>query len=99
MEPNESENVRKNIFLAYCPSWICDADRHRSDPEWLQTLNREQRIIMRSYEKGYDRTKPPKEDFPLFLDRESGLDHDIGADLGVPLGIRKRRTKAEELSG
>lgn len=97
VEPNESDVVRKNIFLAYCPSWICEADRHQCEPEWLKTLNREQRIIMRSYSHGYARTKPPKDDFPLFLDRETGLDSDpeIYAD-GVPLHIRKRRVAHEQ---
>ena len=76
VEPNQSEVVRKNIFLAYCPSWIVAADHLRSDPNWLATLNREQRIIMRDYDYAYDHTKPPAQDFPLFLDRETGLDHD-----------------------
>ena len=76
VEANESNVVRKNIFLAYCPSWIVAADHLRSDPQWLETLNREQRIIMRDYDYAYDHTKPPAQDFPLFLDRETGLDHD-----------------------
>jgi hypothetical protein len=78
VEPNESDVVRKNIFLAYCPSWVVAADRLQNDPEWLKTLNREPRIIMRSYRYAYDHTKPPAEDFPLFLDRDTGLDHDPG---------------------
>ncbi len=87
----------RNRPLAYCPSWICEADRHRSSPDWLATLNREQRIIMRSYAKGYDRTKPPARDFPLFLDRETGSDTDPDADPRVPLQSRKRRTMHEKL--
>ncbi|MDX1932780.1 MAG: phytanoyl-CoA dioxygenase family protein [Capsulimonadales bacterium] len=78
VEPNESDIVRKNFFLAYCPSWVVAADRLRNDPEWVKTLRREQRIILRSYEYAYDHTKPPASDFPLFLDRETGLDHDPG---------------------
>lgn len=78
VEPNESDVVRKNIFLAYCPSWIVPADRLQSDPEWLKSLNREQRIIMRSYSHAYDHAKPPASEFPLFLDRDTGLDHDPG---------------------
>jgi hypothetical protein len=62
--------VRKNIFLAYCPSWIVAADHLHSDPDWIKTLNREQRIIMRNYTYAYDHTKPPAADFPLFLDRK-----------------------------
>lgn len=78
VEPNTVDTVRKNFFLAYCPSWVVAADRLQNDPEWLKTLNREQRIIMRSYSYAYDHTKPPAADFPLFLDRETGLDHDPG---------------------
>jgi hypothetical protein len=78
VEPNETDVVRKNLFLAYCPSWIVAADRLQNDAEWLKTLNREQRIIMRSYTHAYDHTKPPASDFPLFLDRDTGLDHDPG---------------------
>ena len=96
VEPNESDVTRKNIFLAYCPSWVCEADRHQSSPQWLETLNREQRIMMRSYSNGYARTKPPAEDFPLFLERETGSDSDPDADERVPLDIRKRRTMHEK---
>ena len=66
------------------------------DEAWLKSLTREQRIVMRSYRNPYDRTKPPADDFPLYLDRETGLDHDLDADLEVPLAIRKRRVKVEE---
>ncbi|GIX07496.1 MAG: hypothetical protein KatS3mg115_1899 [Candidatus Poribacteria bacterium] len=99
VEPNESDVARKNIFLAYCPSWVCEADRFQCDPEWLKTLNREQRIIMRSYRGAYDRTKPPAEDFPLFLDRETGADSDPEANPQVALHRRKRRTWVEKTMG
>jgi hypothetical protein len=93
--PNESDVSRYNLFYTYCPSWVCEADRLACDPEWLAGLSREQRIIMRSYEHPYDRTKPRDTEFPLYLDRETGLDHDPDADLEVPLGIRRRRTTVE----
>ncbi len=96
VEPNETDTVRKNIFLAYCPSWICEADRHQSTPEWLETLNREQRIIMRSYDSGYARTKPPASEFPLFLDRETGEDADEGSLQHVSPRRRKRMTTIEK---
>ncbi len=97
VEPNTSETVRKNIFYAYCPAWITAADRILSDPEWLQTLTREQRIIMRSYDNAYSHAKPPASEFPLFLDRDSGADHDEDAyQEHVELHRRKRRTKAEQ---
>ena len=95
VEPNHSDVVRKNIFLAYCPSWVCEADRHKSDPDWLATLNREQRIIMRSYDGGYARTKPPASEFPLFLDRETGEASD-GVGSEVALHRRKRLTPLEQ---
>lgn len=98
VEPNESDVVRKNIFLAYCPSWIVAADHLRSDPEWLATLNREQRIIMRDYDYAYDHTKPPARDFPLFLDRDSGLDYDPGKYREHVAKNRRKRMLAHEKS-
>jgi hypothetical protein len=47
VDVNESEVTRYNLFYTYCPSWVCEADRLDCDPEWLKTLTREQRIIMR----------------------------------------------------
>ncbi|MDH4471516.1 MAG: phytanoyl-CoA dioxygenase family protein [Fluviicola sp.] len=93
VEPNNSTKTRKNIFLAYCPSWVCEADRFQSDPEWLKSITREQRIIMRSYFTGYERTRPPAEDFPLFLDREDSAPQ---MDLHMDLRDRKRKLKIEE---
>jgi hypothetical protein len=98
VEPNESDMVRKNIFLAYCPSWVVAGDHLRSDPEWLETLNREQRIIMRDYDNAYDHTKPPARDFPLFLDRDSGLDHDPGVYPAHVAHSRRKRMLAHEKS-
>jgi hypothetical protein len=99
VEPNESDVTRKNLFLAYCPSWITSADRLISDPAWLSTLTREQQIIMRSYEHAYANAKPPAEHFPLFLDRETGLDHDP-ARYADHVGVerRKRLTWHEKLA-
>lgn len=97
VEPNTSETVRKNIFYAYCPAWVMAADRVLSDPEWLESLSREQRIIMRSYENSYSHAKPPASEFPLFLDRDTGSDHDEGTyPQHVQLHRRKRMTKAEQ---
>jgi ectoine hydroxylase-related dioxygenase (phytanoyl-CoA dioxygenase family) len=100
VEPNDTDVVRQNIFLAYCPSWIVAGDRLQSDPEWLQTLNREQRIIMRSYIHAYDHAKPPASDFPLFLDRDTGLDHDPERYRDhVKLHRRKRLLAHEKVNG
>jgi hypothetical protein len=96
VEPNESDVVRKNIFLAYCPSWVVAADHLRSNPEWLSTLNREQRIIMRDYDYAYDHSKPPARDFPLFLDRDTGLDHDPDKYHDRVIKSRRKRMLAHE---
>jgi hypothetical protein len=97
VEPNESDTIRKNLFMAYCPAWVTAADRLSSDPAWLETLNREQRIIMRSYEWSYHNAKPPAKEFPLFLDRDTGLDSDEGTYRDhVQLQRRKRLTAAEK---
>lgn len=96
VEPNEFDVTRYNIFIAYCPAWLTPADRVLSDPAWLESLNREQRIIMRSYDNAYHNAKPPAEDFPLFLDRETGADRDADRyQEHVALHRRKRLTKAE----
>lgn len=88
-----------NLYLSYCPSWIPTYDRNTSDPAWLATLNREQRIIMRSYENARSHAKPPPEDFPLFLDRETGADRepDKYRD-AVRLLHRKRTARWETLA-
>jgi len=99
VEPNESDITRYNIFMAYCPAWVTPADRLQSDPKWLKTLNREQRIIMRSYNQAYYNAKPPASEFPLFLDRETASDCDENAyHKHVKLHRRKRRTTAEKLN-
>ena len=99
VEPNESDVVRYNIFVAYCPSWVTPADRFHSSPKWLETLNREQRIIMRSYNHAYHNAKPPASEFPLFLDRETGADTDTGKYLDhVQRHRRKRQIMPERLT-
>ena len=96
VQANNSDVTRKNIFIAYCPAWLTNADRHNSDPAWLETLNREQRIIMRSYDHAYSNAKPPASEFPLFLNRD-GSDRDEGVYQDhVALGRRKRITQAEK---
>jgi hypothetical protein len=97
VEPNESDVLRKNFFFAYCPAWLVAQDRYTSDPAWLETLTRERRILMRSYAYPYANAKPPAEDFPLFLDRDTGADRDAGAYHGrVSLDRRKRRVAHEQ---
>ncbi len=96
VEPNESDVTRKNIFYAYCVAWMCPQDRFQNDPEWLKTLTRERRIIMRSYRYPYDNAKPPAEDFPLYLDRDTGLDRDPGVYQDHVLLNRRKRKVAHE---
>jgi len=97
VEPNASNSIRKNLYFSYCPSWVTSGDRHRSDPQWLATLNREQRIIVRDYDEPYHYAKPPAEDFPLFLTREEGLDRDRGLYRDdVPLHLRHRPTTIQK---
>ena len=69
--PNRSDTTRINLYLGYSPSWLPTSDRNTSDPVWLASLNREQRIIMRSYPDAHSHAKPPVEDVPLFLDRDA----------------------------
>ena len=91
VEPNETDVVRKNLFITYSPSWIVPGDRYLSTKEWVTALPRERRIIMRSYRYAYSHAKPPPDDFPLFLDRETGLDRDPGCYKDhVKLERRKR---------
>ena len=99
VDENLSDTTRRNIFVSYCPSWIVQADRHHSTSEWLSGLPREQRIIMRSYGYAYENAKPPPDDLPLFLDRESAMDADPGRYRDhVRLYRRKRLTWHEKLS-
>jgi hypothetical protein len=96
VEANETDVVRKNIFITYCPSWIVPGDRYTSNEEWLSTLSRERRIIMRSYTYPYQHAKPPADDFPLYLDRKTGEDHDAGLYREhVVLERRKRKLPDE----
>ena len=63
-------------------------------------LNRMQRIIMRSYESAFSHAKPPPEDYPLFLDRDTGADREPGLYREhVRLLHRKRTTEWERFRG
>lgn len=96
VEPNRSAVTRKNMFLSYGPSWVCGYDRH--DRDWAAAIPREQRIIVRAYDhdpKLY--TRPPEEDLPLFLDRETRLDWDDDTDRKIDRFKWRRLTYHEEL--
>jgi hypothetical protein len=96
---NKTDQIRRNIFMTYAPAWICPEDRFYNDAEWLDTLNREQRILMRSYAHyPYANCKPPPDDCPLFLDRDTVEDRDpVGYRAHVELHRRKRTTFHEKL--
>jgi hypothetical protein len=93
---NQSERTRLNLYLGYSPSWLPTSDRATSDPAWLATLNREQRIIMRSYAAPFAHAKPPAEDYPLFLERETGADREPGRYRDHIRLIHRKRTTAAE---
>lgn len=98
VEANDTDQVRCNIFLTYSPSWIVSEDRHCDEADWVESLPRERRILMRAHPWPYGNQKPPARDFPLFLDRETGADRDVGVYRDhVELHRRKRRTWAEGL--
>ena len=99
VEENHSDIIRRNMFITYSPAWITNGDRHHSDPEWLDTLTRERRILMREYKTPYENAKPPGAHFPLYLDRETGADRDPEKYRDhVELHRRKRETWAEKAS-
>ena len=95
--PNEGATNRLNLYLGYCPSWLPTSDRNMSDPAWLARLNREQRIIMRSYPQAFSHAKPPPEDYPLFLDRDTGADRESDRYRDHVRLLHRKRTTAWEL--
>ena len=75
LSPDEIQRYTDAIErVAHADPKFRAADRILSDPEWIRTLSREQRIIMRSYDQAYNPAKPPATEFPLFLDRDTGSD-------------------------
>jgi hypothetical protein len=95
---NDNAVARVNLYLGYSPSWLPTSDRNTSDPAWLAGLNREQRIIMRSYADAFTHAKPPPTDYPLFLERETGTDREPGRYREhIRLFHRKRTTAGERL--
>jgi ectoine hydroxylase-related dioxygenase (phytanoyl-CoA dioxygenase family) len=94
--PNSSATTRLNMYLGYSPSWLPTTDLTASDSAWLASLNREQRIVMRSYRNAFSHAKRPPDDYPLFLDRKTGRDRepDVYRD-HVRLLHRKRATAWE----
>lgn len=96
--PNDSETIRKNVFLEYAPSWVVSGDHTLSDPEWLAGLSRRQRIIMRSYSNPNDLVKLPSDDVPILpfeeIERRGGSAPRDYADQ-VPISLRKFATRAE----
>jgi ectoine hydroxylase-related dioxygenase (phytanoyl-CoA dioxygenase family) len=94
--PNHSTTTRVNMYLGYSPSWLPTSDRNTSDEAWLAGLNREQRILMRSYAQAHSHAKPPPEDFPLFLARDTGADREPGRYRDHIRLFHRKRTTAWE---
>jgi ectoine hydroxylase len=96
VDENLSDRRRINIFYEYGPAWITASDRWRSNLAWLQSLNREQRILMRDYDFPNSLIKPPAADVPLFDLRpsEADLDSTLFRDSVEPR-LRSRRTWLE----
>lgn len=94
--PNRSDENRLNLYLGYAPSWLPTTDRATSDPTWLAALSREQRIIMRSYPTPFGHAKPPADDYPLFLDRETGAEPEIERYRDHVRLLHRKRTTAWE---
>ncbi|MDQ0946032.1 phytanoyl-CoA dioxygenase family protein [Streptomyces sp. V1I1] len=94
---NRSEITRLNAFFEYGPSWIVTSDRVRSDPEWVSSLTRTRRILMRDYEHPNNMIKLPSADVPLFLPRPGETDpHQGRYQDHVPLALRRRSTWLEQ---
>jgi len=94
--PVTSGQPRENFYLSYCPSWIESGDRKSSDSDWLNTLTREQRIIMRDYKEPYRSAKPPASDSPLYLADPGTSTIDDDND-NVPPELRRRRLRISNL--
>jgi len=86
---NESDSTRINMFLSYTPSWV--TGYYSYPEEWLGTLSRERRAILRGYPDKESLTRPPREDLPLFIDRAA---EDSASPEQEPHKIR-RRTRYE----
>lgn len=95
VDENHSSQERVNMFYEYGPSWIVASDRWRCNPTWLETLSREQRIIMRDYEYPNSLIKPPEEDSPLFLPRSGEVQVGYYYEEHVPHSLRKKLTWVE----
>jgi hypothetical protein len=94
---NSSTTARVNLYIGYSPSWLPTSDRNTSDACWLSGLNREQRIIMRSYPHAFSHSKPPADDFPLFLDRATGADREAARYRDHVRLLHRKRTTAREM--
>ncbi len=92
VDENLSEQTRINLFYEYGPAWVTASDRWQSNLTWLETLNREQRILMRNCEFPNSLIKPPAEDVPLFDLRanEEDLDSNYFGE-NLPVELRSRR--------
>ena len=96
VEPNLGPEARTTIFMSYSPSWV--VGYYGYDPEWLQTLTREQRILLRAYDDDQEAySRPPAEDYPLFLDRETHSDRELNGFLEEERHKWRRYTMWEKM--
>jgi hypothetical protein len=95
---NRSDSVRKNLFISYSPSWV--AGYHEPSREWVATLSREQRIIMRPYGEDPEAfTRPPAEDLPLFHQRDADAALPSMSDPRIERHKQRRLTPLELRAG
>ncbi|MEU6573877.1 phytanoyl-CoA dioxygenase family protein [Streptomyces sp. NPDC046805] len=93
---NLGDTTRLNVFLEYGPSWIVTSDRNRSDPDWIASLTRNRRIIMRDYDHPNSNVKLFDSDVPLYHRRPDEPDPQEGRyGDHVPPALRKRSTWTE----
>lgn len=69
VQENDSEQTRMNFFLEYGPAWIHTGDRTHADAAWMNSLDREKRIIMRNYNHPNLCIKPPLEDSCFWIEK------------------------------
>lgn len=72
---NRSDRTRRNLFFAYCPSWLAPQESHLDVIDAPIDLTRRQRLLLREYPHPHQREAPPEEDLPLLEDAEPATDY------------------------
>ncbi|HVJ64668.1 MAG TPA: phytanoyl-CoA dioxygenase family protein [Bdellovibrionota bacterium] len=63
---NTGPHTRRNLYLEYGPSWLQNSEAQGFRADYLESITREQRIILRPYRDPNEFYKPPAEDVPLY---------------------------------